>query len=83
MRFLRRLFGAPTRPITQSESDVIGLTKKGAVAAALLQYGRVVPGQHINLPRGAMSNIARGCGCSHTYVAKLARELGYFVEGQV
>lgn len=64
-------------------SNTIALTKKEAVAAALLRYGRVSDhGGHINLPRGAVANIAREVGCSHTYATKLARSLGYYTEGQ-
>ena len=34
------------------------------------------------LPRGALSRIAEQAGCSRTYAGRVARDLGYKVEGR-
>jgi hypothetical protein len=34
-----------------------------------------------NLPRGAMTRIAFDLGCSRGYVSRVARRIGYHVEG--
>lgn len=86
---LRRLFRRESLAITpvvgHAPTDVTELTSADIMYVLNRDYPPAIVGETAllpNLPRGAETRIAIELGCSRGYVSRVARGIGYHVEGK-